>query len=67
MAIAPELLWYLGRHPEGKDEPKQEIGKAQGPAKAKQALSRAGLIKQLIDVDSRQVCTQTEPDDFLDP
>ncbi len=65
LAIAPELLWYLGRHPDGKDEPTPETGKAPSPAEAKQAISRAGLIKQLIDVDSRQACTQTESDDFL--
>ncbi len=67
MAIAPELLWYLGRHPEGKDEPKPETGKAQGPAEAKEAISRAGMIERLIDVDSRQACTQTQPDYFPEP
>ncbi len=64
MAIAPELLWYLGRHPEREDEPTPESGKAPSPARAKQAISRAGLIEQLIDVDSRHACTQTESDDF---
>ncbi len=65
LAVAPKLLWYLGRHPDGKDEPTPESGKAPSPAEAKQAISRAGLIKQLIDVDSRQACTQTEADDFV--
>ncbi len=64
LAVAPELLWYLGHHPEGKDEPTPETGKGQSPAEAKQANSRAGLIEQLIDVDSRQACTQTQPNDF---
>ncbi len=67
LAVAPELLWYLGRHPDGKGEPTPETGKALDPAKAKQAISRAGLIKQLINVDSRQACTQTESDDFPKP
>ncbi len=67
LAIAPELLWYLGHHPEREDEPTPESGKAPSSAEAKQAISRAGLIKQLIDVDSRQACTQTESDDFLKP
>ncbi len=64
LAFAPELLWYLGCHPEGKDEPTPETGKAQSPSEAKQAISRVGLIEQLIDVDSRQACTQTQSDDF---
>ena len=59
LAVAPELLWYLGHHPEGEDEPTPKSGKARSPAEAKQATSRAGLIKQLIDVDSRQACTET--------
>ena len=67
LAVAPKMLWYLGPHPKGKDEPTSEPGKAQSPAEAKQAVNRAGLIKQLIDVDSRQACTQTESDDFLKP
>ncbi len=64
LAVAPKLLWYLGRHPEGKDEPMPEISKAHSPTEAKQAISRAGLIEQLIDVDSRQVGTQTQPVTF---
>ncbi len=59
LAIAPELLWYLRRHPEREDEPTPKTGKAQRPAKAKQAISWAELIEQLIDMDSRQACTQT--------
>ncbi len=64
LAVAPKLLWYLGHHLDGEDEPTPETGKAHSPAKAKQAISRAGLIEQLIDVDSRQAGTQTQPDDF---
>ncbi len=64
LTIAPDMLWYLGHHPEGKDEPTLERGKAQSPAKAKQTISRAGLIEQLIDEDSRQAGTQIQPDDF---
>ncbi len=58
------MLWYFGRHPEGKDEPAPETGKTQSPAEAKKAISRAVLIEQLIDVDNRQAGTQTQPDDF---
>ncbi len=64
LAVAPELLWYLGHHPEGKYEPTPESGKASTPAEANQAISQPGLIKQLLDVDSRQAGTQTQPDDF---
>ncbi len=39
MTVAPELLLYLGCHPEGEDEPMPETGKAPSPAEAKQAIS----------------------------
>ena len=64
LPVAPELLWYLGRHSEGKDEPTPETGKPQSPAEAKKATSQAGLIEQLIDTDIRQACTPKHHDDF---
>ncbi len=67
LAVTPELLWYLGRHPEGKGELTLETGMAQSPAEAKQAISQVRLIKQLLDMDSRPACTPTEPDDFSEP
>ncbi len=39
LAVAPELLWYLGHHPEGQGEPTSKLRKATSPAKAKQAIS----------------------------
>ncbi len=57
----------MGRHPEGKVEPTPETSKAQSPAKAKQTISRDGVIEQLIDVDSRQAYTQPQPGDFPEP
>ncbi len=64
LAVAPELLCYLGHHPEGENESTLETGQTQSPARAKWAISRAEPIKQLID---HQACTQTEPDDVLEP
>ena len=34
------------------------------PKQAVPTVSRAKLIERLLDVDSRQACTQTEPEDF---
>ncbi len=53
----------MGRHPNGKDEPNSDVDRKSEPDSLIQAVSRAERIEQLLDVDSRQACTQTEPED----
>ncbi len=64
-AIPPDLLWYMGRHPA-----KQGGISSGGPPTENSegtAISRAKVIERLLDADSRQAETQTEPGDFCVP
>ncbi len=38
-----------------------------GPKLAIPVVSRAKLIERILGVDSQQVCTQTDPEDFPEP
>ncbi len=61
--ISPELLWYLGRHPKGEDEP--ELATVEMPDSPREPCvgSRAIEIERLLDTDSHQASTQTKPVD----
>ncbi len=62
--VAPELMWYLGPHPKSEGQPVSAHDPELSPKQAVPAVIRAKVIERLLDVDSRQVCTQTEPEDF---
>ncbi len=62
--VAPELMWYMGPHPKSEGEPVSARDLELSPKQAVPAVSRAKVIERLLDVDSRQACTQTEPEDF---
>ncbi len=62
--IAPELLWYWGPHPKSEGESVAAHDQESSPKKAVPAVSWANVIEWLLEVDSRQACTQTEPEDF---
>ena len=61
--ILPELLWYLGRHPKGEDDSK--LATVETPESPREPCvgGRAVEIERLLDTDSRQASTQTEPVD----
>ena len=61
--INPELLWYLGRHPEQEEQTNAENEPATDSREDQSAISRSAVIKQLLDKDSHQAQTQTEPHD----
>ncbi len=65
--ISPELLWYLGHHPKEEDVSKSALEGLPGPPSEPCAGSRAMDIEWLLDTDSRQASTQTEPVDSLSP
>ena len=56
--IAPELMWYIGPHPKSEGEPVSAHDPELSPKQAVPAVSRAKVIDRLLDVDSRQACTQ---------
>ena len=62
--IDPELLWYLGRHSEQKEQTDTESNQATSSDEDQPSNSRPAVIKQLIDKDSRQAQTQTESHDI---
>ncbi len=57
-------MWYLGPHPKSEREPLSAHDLEMSPKQAVPTVSRAKVIERLLDVDSRQACTQTEPEDF---
>ncbi len=61
--FSPELLWYLGRHPRGKDD--SELAAVETPDSPREPCvgGHAMEIEQLLDIDRRQASTQTEPVD----
>ncbi len=65
--ISPKLLWNLGRHTKGKDDSKLALEGLPNPPSEPRAGSSAKDIEQLLDTDSRQASTQTEPVDFPRP
>ena len=62
--VARELLCYLGSHPKSKGEPVSAHDQEPSPKQAVPMVSQAKVIEWLLDVDGRQACTQTEPEDF---
>ncbi len=64
-AIPPDLLWYMGRHP-AKEGAISSDGSPTDNSEGT-AISRAKVIEQLLDTDSHQAETQTEPGDFYVP
>ena len=64
-AIPPDLLWYMGRHPAKKGGVCSGGPPTEKPEET--AISRAKVIEWLLDADSRQAETQTEPGDFCIP
>ncbi len=65
--VAPELLWYLGPHPKSEGEPVSAHDQDLSPKQAVPAVSRDKVIKRLLHVDSRQACTQKEPEEYPKP
>ncbi len=61
-AIPPDLLWYMGRHPAKEAGISSGRSPADNPEGA--AISRAKVIERLLNADSHQSETQTEPGDF---
>ncbi len=61
--IDPELLWYLGRHPEQEEQNDSENSQATSSDEDQFAISRPAVVKQLIDKDRHQAQTQTESND----
>ncbi len=61
--VPPELLWYLCRHPIGEDD--SELAAVETPDSPREPCvgGRAGEIERLLDTDSHQASTQTEPVD----
>ncbi len=57
-------MWYMGPHPKSDGEPVLARDPELSPKQAVPMVSRAKVIERLLDVDSRQACTQTEPEDF---
>ncbi len=61
--VSPELLWYLGRHPKGEDDSEWAVvGTPDSPSEPCVG-GRAMEVEQLLDTDSHQASTQTEPVD----
>ncbi len=65
--IAPELMWHMGPHPKSEGEPVSAHDPELSSKQAVPTVSRAKVIERLLDVHSRQACTQTEPEDFPKP
>ncbi len=61
--IDPELLWYLGQHPEKEERTDPENEPTTDSREDQSAIGRSAVIKQLLDQDSHQAQTQTEPHD----
>ncbi len=61
--ISPELLWYLGRHPKGEDDSESAAVEMPHSPRDPCVGGRAMEIERLLDTDSRQASTQTEPVD----
>ena len=61
--VSPELLWYLGRHPKGEDDSELAVVKTPDPPSEPCAGGHAMEIEQLLDTDSHQASTTTEPVD----
>ncbi len=61
--VSSELLWYLGRHPKGEDDSELAVQGLPDPPSEPCAGGRAMEIEWLLDTDSRQASTQTEPVD----
>ncbi len=61
--ISPELLWYLGHHTKEEDDSKWALEGLPDLPSELCAGSRAMDIDRLLDTDSRQASTQTEPVD----
>ena len=61
--VSPELLWYLGRHPKREDD--SELAAVEMPDSPREPCvgGRAMEIERLLDTDSHQASTQTEPVD----
>ncbi len=61
--VLPELLWYLGRHPKGEDD--FELATVGTPDLPREPCVGASAveIERLLNTDSRQASTQTEPVD----
>ncbi len=59
----PELLWYLGHHPKGKDDSKLALEGLPDSPSEPCAGGHTMKIERLMDTDSRQDSTQTEPVD----
>ncbi len=59
--ILPELLWYLGRHAKWEDD--SELITLEAPDSPREHCvgGRSMEIERLLDTDSRQASTQTEP------
>ncbi len=61
--ILPELLWYLGHHPKEEGDSKPALKELPDPPSELCAGGRTMDIEWLLDADSRQASTQTEPVD----
>ncbi len=62
--IAPELLWYLGHQTVSDQQSDINQGQLAGTGDASPVIIRAKTIGQLLEKDSHQAQTQTEPGDF---
>ncbi len=61
--VSPEWLWYLGRHPKGEDDSELETVETPDSPREPYVDGRAMEIERLLDTDSHQASTQTEPVD----
>ncbi len=62
-SLPPELLWYLGHHPKADDDSEVAAVGTSDPPSEPCAGGHTVEIEQLLDIDSRQASTQTEPVD----
>ncbi len=61
--VSPEFLWYLGRQPRGEDDSELAVVGTPDPPSEPWAGGHVMEIERLLDTDSRQASTQTEPVD----
>ncbi len=63
--ISADLLWYMGQHPKGGDEPENTFSGLPDLPSEPHTSGHATDIEWLLDTDSRHASTQTEPVDSL--
>ena len=59
--VSPELLWYLGLHPKGEDDSELAVMGMPDSPNEPCVGGHAMKIERLLDTDSDQASTQTEP------